>query len=81
MYGVVLTEIITQAEPHVSEDPLEIDAKIRDQGFIPALPNQMHPLLSQLVSMCLKMNADERPDFESICQHIDQYCGANGITL
>ena len=81
MYGIVLTEIIAQTEPHINEDVLEIGAKIRDQGLIPALPTDMHPLLKQLVDMCLKMNADDRPDFESICQHIDLYCSANGISL
>ena len=81
MYGIVLTEIIAQTEPHINEDVLAIGTKIRDQGLTPALPSQIHPLLKQLVSMCLQMNADDRPDFESICQHIDLYCGANGISL
>ena len=73
MFGVVLTEIVSQHEPHVDKDPLDIGPQIRDKGVRPQVPDVIHPLLKSLIEMCLQFNPDDRPDFDAICQFIDTY--------
>lgn len=73
MFGIVLTEIASQSEPHVDKDPLDVGAQIRDKGVRPEMPEVMHPLLKSLIDMCLQYEPNDRPDFDAICQFIDSY--------
>jgi hypothetical protein len=73
MFGIVLTEIASQSEPHVDKDPLDVGAQIRDKGVRPEMPEVMHPLLKSLIDMCLQYEPNDRPDFDAICQFIDSH--------
>ncbi len=72
MYGIVLTEIAMQSEPHVAKDPLDVGAQIRDSGIRPDIPQNIPPLLKSLIDMCLQFDPNDRPDFDTICQFIDK---------
>jgi hypothetical protein len=67
-FGIVLYEIISRKEPHITEDILQIGAKIRDEGITPKIPADCPPLLKQLMEMCWKINPKDRPDMEVICE-------------
>jgi hypothetical protein len=54
-------EIASQREPHVSVDPLDIGALIRDRNLTPTIPEGCPPLLQEIMQMCWKPQPEDRP--------------------
>ncbi len=65
-FGMILFEIVAHEEPHVHEDLISVAIKIRDEGYVPNIPNDCPPALRQVMQMCWKMDPNERPVSENI---------------
>lgn len=59
--GLEVSEIVNGHEPHIGENQIDVAMKIRDQGYIPSLPDDCDPVLKELMQMCWKYNPDDRP--------------------
>ncbi len=57
----IVWELVVGREPHEEEDQLNIAIKIRDQGFVPAIPDTCDPALRHVMEMCWKMSPNDRP--------------------
>jgi hypothetical protein len=56
----------------LSEDPLSVGGKIRDEGFTPAIPEQCNPKIKQLILDCWNIEPEHRPDIKSICDRLER---------
>jgi predicted Ser/Thr protein kinase len=69
-YGILLWELAAGREPHDEEDQLSIAIKIRDQGFVPVIPDNCDPALRHVMEMCWKMSPAERPSMEEVANYL-----------
>ncbi len=81
MFGIVITEIMNQQEPHLEQDPLEIAKQIRDHGITPSLSHDCPEFLKELCARCCSVEPNDRPDFEWLCEQLNQYCQQHGIKV
>jgi serine/threonine protein kinase len=72
MFGVLVYEIVAQCEPHTTMDPKQILILIRDKGLTPKIPNDCPDKLRQLMEMCWTKQPNQRPNFETICELLEQ---------
>jgi len=70
-YGIILYELSSRQEPHVSEDPLQVGAKIRDEGYTPKIPVDCPHVLKDIMESCWRYDPAERPDFAEICDKLN----------
>jgi predicted Ser/Thr protein kinase len=70
-FGIVLFELILRTEPHINEDPLQVGAKIRDQGFTPTIPVDCPHVLKDTMESCWRFEPADRPDFVDICNKLN----------
>ncbi len=70
-YGIILYELVSRQEPHVSEDPLQVGAKIRDQGYTPTIPADCPHVLKEIMESCWRFEQADRPDFAEICNKLN----------
>ncbi len=71
-FAVIMYEIISRQEPHVSGDPLEIAVKIRDQGATPGIPEDCPEPLAYIMQRCWQKDPQNRATFQEITDYLDK---------
>jgi Eph receptor A1 len=77
-FGITVTEIISQLEPHPNLDILKAALEIRSKGITPELPADQYPQwLQDVLRRCWNMNPDKRPDMSDILDEFASHVGNN----
>eukprot|EP00029_Vermamoeba_vermiformis_P009922 TRINITY_DN510_c0_g3_i1.p1 TRINITY_DN510_c0_g3~~TRINITY_DN510_c0_g3_i1.p1 ORF type:complete len:1064 (+),score=137.54 TRINITY_DN510_c0_g3_i1:207-3398(+) len=66
-FGIVVYEIVARREPHSEADQMAIGLEIRDRGVTPSIPSNCEPVLAEIMKQCWRMDPEERPTMEQIC--------------
>jgi len=69
-FGVVIWEILTRQVPYQGLNAVEAAIQVATQGLRLPIPEDSPPLLAELMRMCWRENADERPTFNEICEKL-----------
>jgi predicted Ser/Thr protein kinase len=69
-FGILCWEVLSGEEPHTKSDPLTVGVAIRDQGLTPEINNDWDPALISLMKDCWKVDPDQRPEFDEICERL-----------
>ena len=70
-FGIVVYEIVARQEPHTGLDQMETGIKIRNEGLSPKIPS-CHPILQNIMTQCWNLDPENRPNFEIICNMLEQ---------
>eukprot|EP00029_Vermamoeba_vermiformis_P007415 TRINITY_DN320_c0_g1_i4.p1 TRINITY_DN320_c0_g1~~TRINITY_DN320_c0_g1_i4.p1 ORF type:complete len:763 (+),score=94.63 TRINITY_DN320_c0_g1_i4:773-3061(+) len=70
-FGIVLYEIVSRNEPHTEVDPLEVAVKIKNESYHPSVPQNVDPVLREIMLSCWQPEPNNRPSMEQICEKLN----------
>jgi serine/threonine protein kinase len=70
-FGIVLFEIVSRSEPHIDIDPLEVAVKIKNDSYHPSIPQNVDPVLREIMLSCWQPDPNNRPSMEQICNKLN----------
>lgn len=79
-YGVVLWEIETQSEPWAGMTAVAAAHKVLS-GERLSIPENCTPILAKIMLMCWKEDLNERPDFDTILNILEEDKETNAIKM
>jgi len=68
MYGMTLIELLTRNDPYPGQGPMEVAILIVRDGYRHPIPEYTPSELGNLIASCWRTNPDERTDFQTIFQ-------------
>ncbi|XP_039124796.1 serine/threonine-protein kinase STY46-like isoform X6 [Dioscorea cayenensis subsp. rotundata] len=71
-FAVVLWELLTSKIPYDTLTPLQAALGVRQQGLRPELPENTHPILSDLIQRCWEADPAKRPSFAEIIVELEE---------